>query len=62
MSRAISVFHQAGEALQLDRVDADAGALHARQHARQRQFDGLVELAQAARVDRRRELLRRARA
>jgi hypothetical protein len=43
--------HQRREALQFDRVDADAGALHARQHAGQRQFDGGVEFAQAARVD-----------
>ena len=49
--------HQAGEALQLDGVDADAGALHARQHARQRQLDRLVELAQAALIDRGCELV-----
>ena len=55
--RAISCLHQPGEALQLDGIDADAGALHARQHARQRQLDGGVKLAQAARVDGRRELI-----
>ena len=47
--RAISVSIMVGEALQLAPVDADAGALHARQHAGQRQFDLGVQIAQAAR-------------
>ncbi len=50
-------FHQPREPLQLRRIDADAGPLHARQHAGQRQFDGGVQFAQAARIHRRRELL-----
>ena len=57
VSREISVSISAGEALQLGAVDADAGPFHARQHARQRQLDFVVELAQAATVHRRRKLL-----
>ena len=53
--RAISRFHQPREALQLVAVNEHAGAFHARQHARQGQFDGGVELPQPARVHRRRQ-------
>ena len=48
--------HQARHPLQLDRVDPHAGALHPRQHPRQRQLDRFVQVAQAARIHRRAEL------
>ncbi len=37
-----------GEAAQFGAIDADAGALHARQHAGERQFDFGVQVFEAA--------------
>ena len=49
MRRAISVSIRPERRCSSARIDANSGALHPRQHARQRQFDLVVQLAQAAR-------------
>ena len=54
--RNLRLYHS-GKAFQFAAVDTDSGALHARQHARQRKLDFVVQLAQAAAVHRRRYLL-----
>ena len=48
--------HEDGEAAQLFPVDADAGRFHAGEHAGERKLDGVVKLAQTARVHFRAEL------
>jgi len=57
--RADPGFHDGREAGQLGSVDAHAVRFHARQHGGERQLDLVVQRAQAARLDLRREQLKK---